>query len=118
MTPQLKHYYKKKDELINILGGKCVVCGTNKKLQFHHKDKDTKKYTITAIYSSPKKLAEELPKCELRCEEHHKEIHIPLHGKLKRGCKCEKCLSHKRNYARNYKLARKHHRLVGKDIIL
>ncbi len=72
----LRHYYRKRTELRNILGGKCVICGSDSNLEFHHKDPNIKEFDITRRYTQPTaKLLTELQKCELRCEECHKRIH-------------------------------------------
>ena len=36
----------------SFLGGKCVVCGATRKIEFDHIDKTTKKYTISSMLNN------------------------------------------------------------------
>ena len=68
---QLKQ--KKKEHLIKHLGGKCVGCGSNEKLQFDHIDRKQKSFTIgKCLGYTLEKLLEEANKCQLLCKECHK----------------------------------------------
>jgi hypothetical protein len=107
MSAQLEHYYRKKTELIALLGGVCVVCGTTVDLQFHHKDPSQKKFTIASRYGlKMDKLQDELGKCELRCSLHHKEMHAATHGTLgyyrHQRCRCDICVTAYNAYMKNY----------------
>ncbi len=122
MYSQLTQYYRKKLEFIKLLGGKCVVCGSNEGLQFHHKDPSKKSFVVTAKYSSLK-VYDELKKCELRCVVHHNEMHASTHGTFqfyqRRKCRCQKCVDFYRDkmrgYNQKYKAKLKLRRLAGKD---
>ena len=61
----------------------CMICGYNEdgsKLHFHHRDKGTKLFNIgKAMTYGPKKLQEEIDKCDLLCASCHK-THHNLHG--------------------------------------
>ena len=62
----------RKKECIEILGGKCVGCGTTENLQFDHISPSEKSFSIGArLGLSMKKLHEELKKCQLLCVECH-----------------------------------------------
>mgnify|MGYP001618538902 FL=1 len=83
-------------KVVAHLGWRCVVCGTTDDLQTHHIDPKAKEFTISTIHSWPWPVVlKELEKCELRCVEHHKEIHAPKHGTIScyrnRKCRCDSC---------------------------
>ncbi len=96
----------------DILGGKCVQCGSTKYLQVHHKDPSKKKYNIDyATRLSLDKFLEELKKCELLCDSHHsRETHrhnktMSEHGggiSDKKNCKCILCKNKKKQYMKEY----------------
>lgn len=97
--------YSKKLRLINDLGGKCKKCKENSffKLTFHHIDSNEKDFE----YSDNKKmrfskLKNEIEKCELLCQNCHREFHFyEKNGDKRRndkiiyleyaGSKCVKC---------------------------
>ena len=97
--------YAKKLKLINHLGGKCKRCdeGSFFTLTFHHKDSKDKDFE----YGSNKKmrfskLINEIDKCELLCQNCHRELHynekVNENRRLNKliyleygGCKCIKC---------------------------
>ena len=61
----------------------CMICGYNddgSKLHFHHRDPSTKLFAISdALQYGPKKLQEEIDKCDLLCASCHTSHHN-LHG--------------------------------------
>lgn len=68
---------------IDYLGGKCSKCGydkCNRALEFHHKDRTTKKYEISKIFHrlSWEEIKKELDKCILVCSNCHREIEDSL----------------------------------------
>ena len=71
-----------KRKAVDFLGGKCMRCGYSgcmAALQFHHRNKRSKKFTISAkgtIKSWPK-LMKELKKCDLICTNCHIATHNP-----------------------------------------
>ena len=73
-----RNYYRKK--LVEMFGGKCVVCSYCKCLQaleFHHRDKRTKLFKLSGINLTTKslrELIEEAKKCDLLCANGHAEI--------------------------------------------
>lgn len=75
---------KRKQDLVNYKGGKCIVCGYNKcnsALDFHHLKKDEKNFTITDELNHSKKLEDmikEVDKCILLCRNCHAEVHEGL----------------------------------------
>ena len=71
---QRKLRKERKQHLLERLGGKCVECGTTKRLQFDHIDPRTKSFTIAQkLTSSIKILYEEVDKCQLLCPDCHLE---------------------------------------------
>ncbi len=99
----LKRYYRMKQELINLLGGKCQKCESVEWLQFDHIDRKTKKINITNfLLRSLVKSKKELEKCQLLCRDCHREKSIlevgkkiarGTHGTLSsyRYCHCDLC---------------------------
>lgn len=71
---------RRKENLIQVCGGKCLLCGYNKSnsaLEFHHIDKTQKLYSIAAngtCHDLEKDLSE-IQKCILVCANCHREIH-------------------------------------------
>lgn len=66
-------YRRRKELLLNTLGGKCVYCGGHKDLQFDHIDPSTKSFTILSrYYYKLDTILEELKKCQLLCKPCHK----------------------------------------------
>lgn len=70
-----ERYARRRGEWIVKLGGSCVQCGTTEKLEFDHIDPTTKEYSVARILSggSEAKVSSEMAKCQLLCNEHHKD---------------------------------------------
>lgn len=63
---------RKKQQLIEHLGGKCVGCGTDKDLQFDHIVRADKSFTIgQCMHKHMEVLIEEANKCQLLCKRCH-----------------------------------------------
>lgn len=75
-----KQNYKRK--YVEMLGGKCTNCSYDKcisALEFHHKDRSKKEFTIGNKRGISEKLAlKELKKCKLLCSNCHREAHWEL----------------------------------------
>ena len=71
---------KRKKELVEIMGGKCILCGYNKcihALEFHHINKSEKKYQLSSsVCHSWEDDIAELKKCALVCSNCHKELEV------------------------------------------
>ncbi len=73
-----------KNELVELLGGKCKICGYSKcyaALEFHHHKKD--KENCVSIFlknSSRQKSLKEAIKCTLLCANCHRELHHGGHS--------------------------------------
>ena len=70
---------RRKDNLIKLCGGKCVLCGYNKcsaGLEFHHINPETKKFGLSSgnCHKIEDDIAE-VKKCILICANCHREIH-------------------------------------------
>ena len=70
---------RRKDNLIRLCGGKCVLCGYNKcnaGLEFHHINPETKKFGLSSgnCHKIEDDIAE-VKKCILICANCHREIH-------------------------------------------
>lgn len=76
---------KRKREIVDIMGGKCALCGYDRNitaLELHHINKEEKEFSICARGGFPKydTLIPELKKCILLCANCHREVHNPLEG--------------------------------------
>lgn len=75
------HIKKRKKDLVQVLGGKCCICGFNsyiEALEFHHVDPTTKEFGLSASNSVTKALdkqLEEAKKCVLLCANCHRGVH-------------------------------------------
>lgn len=68
-----QRYYKRRDSVINQLGGKCSICDSTVGLELDHVDRENKKYSISKILAghSEEKLQKELLKCQVLCSYCH-----------------------------------------------
>jgi 5-methylcytosine-specific restriction endonuclease McrA len=63
-----KYYHRKRQEYADMLGGKCVNCGSQDGLHFDHIDRTTKVFPLGKLLSMKKSAAlEEIKKCQLLC---------------------------------------------------
>lgn len=68
----------KKQQLLSLNGGKCIVCGYDKcssALEFHHKDPSQKEFDLSLSWKSLRTLIAESKKCALLCSNCHREVH-------------------------------------------
>lgn len=75
--------YRKKIKLlaVDLLGGKCFICGYNKcitALEFHHLDPFEKDFTFSQYKGSWENNKKELEKCVLLCANCHREVHAGI----------------------------------------
>jgi hypothetical protein len=114
-----KEYFRarreqRRQKFKDLLGGRCIICGSKKNLQFDHKDPKKKEFRISLMIDSPEqKLLNELKKCQLLCARcHHKktlekqEFGIESsHGSIwrykKYKCRCAKCRKAMSEYNKN-----------------
>ena len=104
---------KRRLKAIDFLGGRCVKCGSTSGLEVHHKDPSKKSFTLASGWHHAwTKIEEELSKCELLCEKHHKEHHKSNHphGDVRRywrGCRCSECKAANTAHSKKYRESRK-----------
>lgn len=120
----LLRYYKRKDAAKKFLGGKCVDCGSVENLQFDHKDRKTKEFTIAQLWSvSEKRFWEEVKKCQLLCQKCHIKKTLEdlgqksakdTHGTISsyRYCRCPVCKKWHSEYSKKYWTT---HKRIWKD---
>ncbi len=97
----------------DLLGGKCVVCGTTERLEIDHINMAEKSFDVTRAGShSRKEVLEEIAKCQLLCHTCHLEKtkrenpRTVGHGEGltgKRNCRCELCGPLKNKYNERYR---------------
>lgn len=117
MTATIKQYEKRKQHLIDLLGGSCVECGATENLEFDHIDRLQKSFVITSKWTMAlDKLLAELEKCQLLCHDCHEkktrsEIGSAQHGTISmyrhHRCRCEPCRMAYNEASRRWKLAAK-----------
>jgi hypothetical protein len=72
---------KIKKQIVNYMGGECVLCGYKKcfaALHCHHINPFEKSFTISEKSIFNQELKDELEKCLLLCAVHHAEAHAGL----------------------------------------
>ena len=91
---------QRRAQLIELLGGCCVRCGSTEDLEFDHVAPATKRFAIGSDMSRAwPELIEEALKCQLLCRPCHLEKGVedrpePAHSYYRYwyyGCRCEVC---------------------------
>ncbi len=83
---QKKARAARKRGLVELLGGRCSVCGYNKDcpgaFAFHHADPTTKKFNISGhgFLREWQEVVQESRKCVLLCATCHAEVHAGMHA--------------------------------------
>lgn len=115
---QRRRYHERRTDAIQILGGKCIFCGSTEELEIDHIVADTKIYEFTYITKlSYANFLKHLQDCWLLCHECHaektricKDKGIVDHGggiSGKKNCKCELCKAKMAEYMHDYHIRRK-----------
>lgn len=69
---------RRKQELVDRLGGKCIDCGWSGPLpafDFHHKDSTQKDFNLSKTYKKMEEVIAEIDKCVLLCSNCHRVRH-------------------------------------------
>jgi len=82
ITQQRKSRQERKDRLIKMLGGKCIMCGYKRcsaALSFHHRKPEEKSFNIASkgLLGKWEDVLAEAKKCDLLCLNCHTERHWP-----------------------------------------
>lgn len=108
-------YPKIKSTMIRMLGGKCALCGSTKRLEFDHIGPKSKTFDPLKVWSFSEEMREkELLKCQLLCKQCHlwktltergKKTAKNTHGTVSayRYCHCVECKEAKRVAAAEYR---------------
>lgn len=92
-----------KSEMLALLGGRCVRCGTSENLEFDHINPADKSFEINgrSLDLPSAAIRAEVAKCQLLCAAHHLEKTASdmgwaegVHGRsstYQRGCRCDEC---------------------------
>jgi len=97
--------HSRRQQFIDLLGGKCERCGSKKNLHFDHKNPARKEFRIADRLDAPESvLKKEVRKCRLLCDKCHREKtreknehgqpkgrHGTVHYYRNKGCRCDKC---------------------------
>lgn len=109
----LARYHRRRDLWLAKLGGSCAECGGLSDLEFDHIEPKEKTFNIgrALTSASESKLAGEMRKCQLLCQNCHRdktnsEQSVEHGGGLtgKKNCLCELCKPLKLRYNRNKRL--------------
>jgi hypothetical protein len=69
---QIKRYHARRAESLEMLGGKCVECGSTDELEIDHIDPATKKLEVSRLWGvSRERWLAEIAKCQILCKPHH-----------------------------------------------
>lgn len=113
-----KRYWKQRRKLcVDLLGGTCVNCGTDKNLEIDHVIPEDKSFSFGSGYLELKleTVLKELQKCQLLCVNCHKDKTFTDlgYGKIKHGqpsmytnqkCRCNICRTSWANYIRQRRI--------------
>lgn len=107
-----KRYEERMPKAKEMLGGKCILCGTIENLAFHHPPHVEKKFNISeGVSYSEKVFYKEVMKCQLLCSSCHSQysgstrkqniVHGTLTAYTYYQCRCDLCRENMNVYKRN-----------------
>lgn len=105
----LARYHRRRQQAVDLLGGRCTDCGSGERLEFDHVDPGEKTFNIAKVWSYREETFwAEIRKCQLRCHDCHKirtsqQQSVEHGGGLtgKKNCYCNPCRTKKNEYNRN-----------------
>lgn len=117
----INRYHTRRAEALELLGGKCAVCGSTDRLELDHINRSTKTMDLGHLWSVSKvRYLAELKLCQALCKQHHRnktsrELSVPHGGGVsgKRNCRCDLCRPVKNAYIRERKARLKKQREAG-----
>lgn len=98
-----EYYLKRRQKIIDFLGGACAECGATESLEFDHVVREQKAFDIKDNLTLGSVL-DEVSKCQLLCKPCHARktalelqgfTHGTLYGWMKKKCVCPSCLTEK-----------------------
>src|SRR5580704_3746710 len=116
MAKYMKAWYARRRAVaIEKLASKCIRCGSIENLQFDHVNPATKLMAVSKMWTASEvRFQAELAKCQLLCEDCHKEktlseISVPHGGGVsgKKNCPCRPCKQIKAQYMKRYNRERR-----------
>ena len=126
MVSTVSSYHKRRAQMIDYLGGACVVCGATQNLHFDHVDPRQKTFSVSSNWSIAwVRLSVELDKCQLLCPPHHDEKsksggdyqggqnrwpeikHGTVWAYSKYKCRCDECRKAYSKYRSEYRRNKK-----------
>lgn len=109
----LERYHRRREQAIDLLGGKCSRCGVTDGLEIDHRDPAQKEVELSKFGVAEAKYWKEIEKCQLLCRSCHRiksaQGRSVGHGggaSGKRNCPCDPCRTRKNEYMRNWKKTR------------
>lgn len=110
----LRRYHERRTRALILLGGKCVQCGSEHRLELDHIDPTTKEIDVSKFNVAEDRFWEEvMGKCQLLCRSCHQrksaQVRAVPHGggvSGRRNCQCLPCKARKNEYMRNWKQER------------
>lgn len=115
LNEYLKKRYRERRRLaLEFLGGSCVKCGSEEKLELDHINPATKDFDISRFWGTTlDRFWTEVKKCQILCkpchirktvEDHGQVLGRESHGTLSsyKYCKCTVCRDAVREYHRKY----------------
>ena len=101
-----EYWAKRREFIVNYLGGKCDICGSTENLEIDHIDPSKKSFNISPFDALDKTMSE-LEKCHLLCKKHHLEktssensgfTHGTMYGWMRKKCQCDLCNRARRKF--------------------